>query len=68
MANYTKRDERQASIAERMAGERSRSELDDQRCACGAPSTMSLSEWKGTTFYCDRNCNSSTQCAAFKYL
>ena len=53
MGNYTKREERAASI-EKMANERCRPELpDDPRCACGAPSTLSLSEWKGTTFYCD---------------
>ena len=39
-------------IADRMAMERPRSEMPDPRCACGAPGTLVLSDWKGLTFYC----------------
>jgi hypothetical protein len=50
MGNYTKGDERAASIR-KMANEERRPELDPL-CACGEPSTLWLSEWQGTTFYC----------------
>ena len=53
MANYTKRDERAVSIR-KMVNQRPL-EMPDPRCACGAPSTLALSQWKGTTFYCEKH-------------